>query len=108
MNTAGSRSALRANARSQPRAVEAGPPSRTAIRRCPCPAAFALLGLAECPNAIISPHLDSATRHTRSEMARLYATNAVAAAAGNVPPNAINPYARLHPGKTEPLDGGPK
>ena len=39
MNTDRTRSARRVNARSQPRTVEAGRPSRAAITRCPAPAA---------------------------------------------------------------------
>lgn len=48
-------------------------------------------GLAELPNAVLAPHLGSATHRTRSEMARICAENAVAAARGEVPPTAINP-----------------
>lgn len=47
-------------------------------------------GLAECPNVVLSPHLGSATRGTRAAMARVCATNAVAAAEGRMPPNAVN------------------
>ena len=41
VNTDRTRSARRVKARSQPRTVEAGRPSRPAITRCPAPAAFA-------------------------------------------------------------------
>lgn len=51
-------------------------------------------GLAECANAVLSPHLGSATRGTRAAMARVCAANAVAVAAGQMPPNAVNPDAR--------------
>jgi glyoxylate reductase len=47
-------------------------------------------GLAECDNAILSPHLGSATHSTRAEMARICAENAAAAIAGETPPNAVN------------------
>jgi glyoxylate reductase len=51
-------------------------------------------GLAECANVVLSPHLGSATRNTRAAMARVCAANAVAAAAGQLPPNVLNPGAR--------------
>jgi glyoxylate reductase len=51
-------------------------------------------GLAACPNVVLSPHLGSATRNTRAAMARVCAANAVAAAAGQIPPNTLNPDAR--------------
>lgn len=47
-------------------------------------------GLGDCPNTVLSPHLGSATHRTRSAMARVCAVNAVAAARGEVPPNAVN------------------
>ncbi len=47
-------------------------------------------GLGDCPNAVLSPHLGSATHRTRRAMARVCAVNAVAAARGEVPPNAVN------------------
>jgi glyoxylate reductase len=47
-------------------------------------------GLAACENAVLAPHLGSATTATRAAMAELCARNAVAAIAGEVPPNAVN------------------
>lgn len=52
-------------------------------------------GLADCPNTLLSPHLGSATHRTRSAMARVCALNAVAAARGEVPPNAVNAAASV-------------
>jgi glyoxylate reductase len=51
-------------------------------------------GLAECRNAVLAPHLGSATVTTRSAMASLVADNALAVLAGEVPPNCVNPEAR--------------
>ena len=48
-------------------------------------------GLAECRNAVLSPHLGSATVHTRSAMAELVARNAVAVLTGETPPFCVNP-----------------
>jgi glyoxylate reductase len=50
-------------------------------------------GLIECRNAVLSPHLGSATVRTRSEMARLCAENAAAALSGAIPPHPVNPQA---------------
>ena len=50
-------------------------------------------GLRDLPNAVLAPHLGSATVHTRAEMARLCAENAVAALRGAVPPHCVNPEA---------------
>ena len=50
-------------------------------------------GLADCPTALLAPHLGSATHRTRSAMARVCAENAVAAARGEIPPQALNPEA---------------
>jgi glyoxylate reductase len=50
-------------------------------------------GLAECRNAVLAPHLGSATVKTRAAMARLCAENAVAALDGTVPPTCLNPQA---------------
>lgn len=62
-------------------------------------------GLAECRNAVLSPHLGSATRRTRTAMAELCAANAVAALRGVVPPHCVNPgaWAEAAP---PPLVGG--
>lgn len=50
-------------------------------------------GLAECRNAVLAPHLGSATVKTRAAMAQLCAENAVAALDGRMPPTALNPEA---------------
>ena len=48
-------------------------------------------GLLELENVVLLPHLGSATTRARSEMARVAATNLVAAVAGERPPNPVNP-----------------
>jgi glyoxylate reductase len=48
-------------------------------------------GLAGCPNAVLVPHVGSATVSTRSRMATLAATNAVAHLALERAPNVVNP-----------------
>ena len=50
-------------------------------------------GLAECANAVLSPHLGSATVATRAAMAELTAGNALAALRGELPPHCVNPQA---------------
>ncbi len=50
-------------------------------------------GLAGCRNAVLAPHLGSATVHTRAAMAELCARSALAALEGRVPPNCVNPEA---------------
>ncbi|NLU82505.1 D-glycerate dehydrogenase [Rhodococcus sp. HNM0569] len=50
-------------------------------------------GLAERPNAVLLPHVGSATVRVRSEMARLCAANAIEMAAGRRPPHPVNPDA---------------
>jgi glyoxylate reductase len=50
-------------------------------------------GLAECRNAVLAPHLGSATVKTRAAMARLCAENVLAALDGRVPPTCLNPEA---------------
>lgn len=50
-------------------------------------------GLAECPSAVLSPHLGSATVQTRSAMAQLTAKNALDAIEGRVPRRCVNPAA---------------
>ncbi len=55
-------------------------------------------GLAACPNAVLLPHLGSATRATRSSMARIAAANVVAVLRGEIPPNPVNPEVQeTHP-----------
>lgn len=48
-------------------------------------------GLYECENAMIIPHLGSATLETRGKMASIAATNIVARLRGERPPNCVNP-----------------
>lgn len=50
-------------------------------------------GLRECRNAVLSPHLGSATVATRAAMARLTAQNTLDALDGRVPANCVNPSA---------------
>jgi lactate dehydrogenase-like 2-hydroxyacid dehydrogenase len=50
--------------------------------------------LFELDNVVLSPHIASATEPTRQAMAMLAARNCVAALAGEVPPNLLNPEAR--------------
>jgi len=47
-------------------------------------------GLADCPNAVLLPHLGSATHATRSAMARMAAENLAAVLRGQRPPNLVN------------------
>ena len=48
-------------------------------------------GLAECENAVLVPHIASATRDTRDTMATMAATNAVAHLERRRAPNCVNP-----------------
>jgi glyoxylate reductase len=50
-------------------------------------------GLAECDNAVLLPHLGSATFQTRSRMSRIAGENVVAVLEGRRPPNLVNPDA---------------
>jgi glyoxylate reductase len=50
-------------------------------------------GLAACENAVLSPHLGSATVKTRAAMAELCAVNALDALAGRLPRHCVNPEA---------------
>jgi glyoxylate reductase len=50
-------------------------------------------GLAECENAVLLPHLGSATFQTRSRMSRIAAENVIAVLEGRRPPNLVNPDA---------------
>jgi glyoxylate reductase len=50
-------------------------------------------GLADLTNAVLMPHLGSATVQVRGRMADLCADNAVAIAAGHLPPHCVNPEA---------------
>ncbi|MCX7795189.1 MAG: D-glycerate dehydrogenase [bacterium] len=48
-------------------------------------------GLAECENAVLLPHIASASVETRTKMATMAAENLLAVLAGKVPPNPVNP-----------------
>jgi glyoxylate reductase len=48
-------------------------------------------GLRDCRNAVLSPHLGSATVTTRAAMARLTAQNTLDALEGRLPTNCVNP-----------------
>jgi glyoxylate reductase len=48
-------------------------------------------GLYDCENAVIAPHLGSATLETRGKMAMIAATNIIARLRGERPPNCVNP-----------------
>ncbi len=50
-------------------------------------------GLAGCENALLLPHLGSATVATRASMSRIAAENVVAVLEGRRPPNLLNPQA---------------
>ncbi len=50
-------------------------------------------GLADCPNAVLLPHLGSATVGTRGAMCRIAAENVIAFLEGQRPPNLVNPEA---------------
>lgn len=54
-------------------------------------------GLAGCPNAVLLPHLGSATRGTRSAMAVKAARNLAEALQGRRPPDLLNPDAWQDP-----------
>ncbi len=47
--------------------------------------------LLNCPNAVLIPHLGSASVETRSRMAEIAAKNIIARLNGQIPPNAVNP-----------------
>jgi len=48
-------------------------------------------GLAECGNAVLVPHIASASEDTRNKMATMAAENALAHLAGSRAPNVVNP-----------------
>jgi glyoxylate reductase len=48
-------------------------------------------GLLTCENAVLVPHIGSATHETRSKMAHMAAQNIVARLKGQTPPNPVNP-----------------
>ncbi len=55
-------------------------------------------GLAECVNAVLLPHLGSATTETRARMSELVAANVDRRARRPRPPNLVNPEAWTDPG----------
>jgi glyoxylate reductase len=60
--------------------------------------------LADCENAVLLPHLGSATFQTRARMSRIAAENVIAVLEGRRPPNLVNPDAwrELHDPSTLP------
>jgi len=48
-------------------------------------------GLVECENAVLAPHLGSATIGTRTKMGMIAVDNLLAVCAGKRPPNCVNP-----------------
>ncbi len=48
-------------------------------------------GLADCPNAVLLPHLGSASIATRAAMSQMAAENVLAMLRGGRPPNLVNP-----------------
>ncbi len=48
-------------------------------------------GLMDCPNAVLLPHIGSATVETRSEMGKMAAKSLVQGLAGEKPSNTVNP-----------------
>jgi glyoxylate reductase len=74
-------------------ALRAGRPGAAALDVTdpePLPASHPLYSL---PNAIITPHIASASLATRSRMAGLAVDNMIAALLGRTPPNLLNPEA---------------
>ena len=47
--------------------------------------------LLKCENALLIPHLGSATKETRARMAEIAASNIIARLKGEPPPNCVNP-----------------
>lgn len=58
-------------------------------------------GLAACANAVLLPHLGSASRGTRDKMATMAAGNALAMLRGEPAPNCVNPDVYEHAGRTK-------
>jgi len=48
-------------------------------------------GLLEAPNAVLAPHIGSASRETRTRMALMAVENCLAVLEGKTPPNPVNP-----------------
>lgn len=53
-------------------------------------------GLAQCTNAVLTPHLGSATEETRAAMGNLAVDNLLAALAGHPPRHPVNPEVAQH------------
>jgi glyoxylate reductase len=66
-------------------------------------------GLADCTNAVLLPHLGSATIATRAAMSRMAAENAIAVLEGRRPPNLVNPeiWPPAWAGAVGPAGSGP-
>lgn len=47
-------------------------------------------GLAECANAVLTPHIASASEETRNKMSEMAAANIIAHIAGQTPPNVVS------------------
>ena len=63
-------------------------------------------GLADCENAVLLPHLGSATLRTRANMSRIAAENVISVLEGRKPPNLVNPDAwREDPARPTPASG---
>lgn len=54
-------------------------------------------GLWDCPNAVLLPHVGSATLETRSEMGKMAALSLIQGLAGEKPSNTVNPGVFLSP-----------
>jgi glyoxylate reductase len=52
-------------------------------------------GLLECPNAVLAPHIASASRVTRTRMAKMAVENCLAVLEGTLPANPVNPEVLL-------------
>jgi len=60
-------------------------------------------GLADCSNAVLLPHLGSATVETRSRMSRIAAENILAVLEGRQPPNLVNVDAWRDPARSSTI-----
>jgi glyoxylate reductase len=63
-------------------------------------------GLADCVNAVLLPHLGSASLATRAAMSRLAAENVIAVLEGRRPPNLVNPEVVGHDAGSPPPGPG--
>jgi glyoxylate reductase len=50
-------------------------------------------GLAQLDNAVLLPHIASASVDTRTKMGTMAVSNLIAGLAGKLPPNCVNPEA---------------